>query len=59
MISKTKKSVARALGYLKSEIEERKTKMAELGEDWDDKPVGHLLPVFFPASRVIYLRHVE
>ena len=46
LISNTKKSVTRALGYLKPVIDERKAKMAEYGEDWEDKPVCPLSPNF-------------
>ncbi|KAI0774403.1 cytochrome P450 [Fomes fomentarius] len=38
LISSTNKSVARAYGYLKPVIAERKAKMAEHGDDWEDKP---------------------
>ena len=43
MISKTKKSVRQGLTYLQPVIDERKAKMAEYGEDWEDKPVCMLL----------------
>ena len=40
MISKAKKTIVLALGYLKPVIDDRRAKMIECGEDWEDKPVS-------------------
>lgn len=39
MFGNTRKAVALACGYLKPLFEERRAKMEEFGDRWEDKPV--------------------
>ncbi|RDX42959.1 cytochrome P450 [Lentinus brumalis] len=51
LISETKKSIRRAVQYLKPTLDEKKTMMEQNGDDWDDKPNDMLQWIFDEAIR--------
>lgn len=51
LISETKRSIHRAVQYLKPTLDEKKALMEQNGDDWDDKPNDMLQWIFDEAIR--------